>query len=201
MYIRHWSPFTSSESFFVSHWHCSLAKPSLDVECIIILNNIILILSLSLSPSRFSLVVCSWEKNYDPVPVLSWMSERPWLPVVACLAYGAAIVGGRAYFATHDRWHWRTTLALWNAALSAFSTVGLLRTLPQLVHNLWLAGYSLTDNLCWDPQITYGSGSTGLWVQLFILSKFPYVSSKNTRTRASKLACVCNVSCTYVFTF
>jgi len=112
-----------------------------------------------------------WEKNYDPVPVLSWMSERPWIPIVACLAYGAAILGGQAYFRTRDRWHWRTTLALWNAGLSLFSLVGLLRTLPQLVHNL--GSYTLEENLCWDPQMTYGSGSTGLWVQLFILSKFP----------------------------
>ena len=99
------------------------------------------------------------------------MSERPWIPIVACLAYGAAILAGQAYFATRHRWHWRTTLAVWNAALSLFSAVGLLRTAPQLLHNLTY--YSLTDNLCLDPQMTYGSGSTGLWVQLFILSKFP----------------------------
>ena len=121
----------------------------------------------------FAFSLSSWEKNYDPVPVLSWMSERPWIPIVACMLYGAAIVAGQAYFRSHDRWHWRTTLALWNAGLSLFSFVGLVRTLPQLVHNLM--SYTLTENLCWDPQMTYGSGSTGLWVQLFILSKFPYV--------------------------
>ena len=106
------------------------------------------------------------------------MSERPWIPIVACLAYGAAILGGQAYFATRDRWHWRTTLALWNAGLSLFSLVGLLRTLPQLVHNL--GSHTLEENLCWDPQMTYGSGSTGLWVQLFILSKFPYVKTRGS---------------------
>merc|ERR1719223_1257804 len=32
---------------------------------------------------------------------------------------------------------------------------------------------SLRDNLCVYPQISYGSGSSGLWLQLFVLSKFP----------------------------
>jgi elongation of very long chain fatty acids protein 6 len=101
------------------------------------------------------------------------MAQQSWIPIVACLAYGAAILGGQAYFRTRPRWHWRNTLAVWNATLSLFSLLGLVRTLPQLVHNLSTA--SLADNLCADPQTTYGSGSTGLWVQLFILSKFPYV--------------------------
>jgi hypothetical protein len=35
--------------------------------------------------------------------------------------------------------------------------------------------YSWKENFCMDPESSYGSGSTGLWVQLFILSKFPYV--------------------------
>ena len=62
-------------------------------------------------------------------------------------------------------------MAAWNLGLSLFSWMGMFRTLPQLLHNL--TTMSIRDNLCLDPTETYGSGSTGLWVQLFILSKFP----------------------------
>lgn len=62
-------------------------------------------------------------------------------------------------------------MATWNFLLCVFSAVGFLRTAPQLLHNLWT--YSLHDNLCLEPRSTYGSGSTGLWIQLFCLSKFP----------------------------
>jgi len=104
--------------------------------------------------------------------------------------------------------------------LSVFSWIGMARTLPQLLHNLYYM--SVRDNLCMDrkyltlvsfslsvdseaeecdkfafhttfaslslahpaflvvfaiatttARVTYGSGSTGLWVQLFVLSKFP----------------------------
>ncbi|KAL7570869.1 hypothetical protein ACA910_018933 [Epithemia clementina (nom. ined.)] len=113
----------------------------------------------------------SFEKYYDPIPVSSWMEARPLFPIMTCLLYALAIVAGQAYFANRERWHWRWTMAAWNLTLSAFSTLGLLRTLVQLWHNLHTR--SIHDNFCQNPQQAYGSGSTGLWVQLFILSKFP----------------------------
>jgi elongation of very long chain fatty acids protein 6 len=101
------------------------------------------------------------------------MQTHNFVPIVACFLYAALVVLGRRVFRSLDRCHWRLTLASWNVALSLFSTMGMLRTAPQLLHNL--THMSLHDNLCVDPRATYGSGSTGLWVQLFIISKFPYV--------------------------
>mmetsp|Transcript_25749 Transcript_25749/g.34139 ORF Transcript_25749/g.34139 Transcript_25749/m.34139 type:complete len:306 (-) Transcript_25749:373-1290(-) len=112
-----------------------------------------------------------FEKKYDPIPVLSWMQENPIVPILACTLYATFIVVGRALMKDADAWKWRKMLAVWNLSLSVFSWIGMFRTLPQLLHNL--TTMSLRDNLCLDPEITYGSGSSGLWVQLFILSKFP----------------------------
>lgn len=99
------------------------------------------------------------------------MQNHPMVPVAGCLLYGVFIVLGQFYFDTRPRWNWRYTMAGWNLFLSSFSFLGMVRTLPHLVHNL--STMSLHENLCHDPRSTYGSGSTGLWVQLFILSKFP----------------------------
>ena len=93
------------------------------------------------------------------------------IPILACLVYAVGILLGRAFFAKRERWNWRYTLAAWNALLSIFSVIGMVRTAPHLFHNL--TTLSLRDNLCLDPRISYGSGSTGLWVQFFVLSKFP----------------------------
>lgn len=92
---------------------------------------------------------------------------------MACLLYGLFIVAGKAYFSTRPPWNLRRLLALWNLSLSVFSFVGLVRVFPAIVH-LW-ATYTSKENFCMDPESSFGSGSTGLWVQLFILSKFPYV--------------------------
>lgn len=93
------------------------------------------------------------------------------IPIIAVVLYGVFIILGREYFKNRQPWNWRTSMAFWNLGLSVFSCIGMMRTLPQLLHNL--STMTLRDNLCADPRATYGSGSTGLWVQLFILSKFP----------------------------
>jgi len=112
-----------------------------------------------------------FEKFYDPAGMLVWMQERPMIPILACIIYVVFIVTGRAYMAKKPAGSWRKILAAWNFSLSLFSWIGAFRTAPQLYYNLMT--YSLRDNLCHDPAALCGSGSTGLWVQLFILSKFP----------------------------
>ena len=116
----------------------------------------------------------SFEKYYDPMPVLHWMQRHPFIPIWTCLIYLIGITTGQ-YYMKHQvrkqRFHFRSTLAIWNFVLSTFSFIGMIRTVPQLLHNLMTL--SLRDNVCLDPRATYGSGSTGLWIQLFVLSKFP----------------------------
>jgi elongation of very long chain fatty acids protein 6 len=111
------------------------------------------------------------EKFYDPIPILNWMQERPIVPIASIVGYCIFCIVGRKVMANREAWKWRKFLAVWNFSLSLFSWIGALRTAPQLYHNL--TTMSLRDNLCVDPQISYGSGSSGLWVQLFVLSKFP----------------------------
>ena len=112
-----------------------------------------------------------FEKFYDPAQVLIWMQDRPMVPLWACFLYVVFIMVGKAYMLSRPAWSWRRTLAAWNFSLSLFSWIGAFRTAPQLYYNL--TSYTLRSNLCDDPAALYGSGSTGLWVQLFILSKFP----------------------------
>lgn len=114
----------------------------------------------------------TFEENYNPIHVRDYMTENPWIPVVAILGYGVMIGVGKTYFATRDAWSWRPALALWNLALSVFSFVGFCRVAPQLVHNLYY--YTISENFCFDPEQMYGSDRmVGTWVQLFCLSKFP----------------------------
>lgn len=112
-----------------------------------------------------------FEKKYDPMDTLHLMSQHNMIPVFAVLAYAVLIFGGQHLMTKREPWNWRRAMAAWNLFLSVFSWIGMFRTLPQLAHNLMTM--SVRDNLCLDPRSTYGSGSSGLWVQLFILSKFP----------------------------
>ncbi|KAL7521854.1 hypothetical protein ACHAWF_000296, partial [Thalassiosira exigua] len=112
-----------------------------------------------------------FERFYDPVPALVWMQERPMIPIWACVLYVGFIVAGRSYFAKRPAWSWRKALAVWNFSLSLFSCIGAIRTAPALYYNL--TTFPLREVMCAAPEERYGSGATGLWVQLFVLSKFP----------------------------
>lgn len=113
----------------------------------------------------------SREMFYDPIPTVIYMQERPYIPLAAVSIYAISIIAGTKYMKNREAWSWRSTLTLWNLLLSVFSWIGTFRTFPQLVHNL--STMQLRDVFCETPVITFGSGSTGVWVQLFILSKMP----------------------------
>lgn len=99
------------------------------------------------------------------------MQNHPLLPLAIVGFYGFAIVAGQQYMRDRPAWNWRTTLALWNLSLSIFSFMGAIRVIPILIHNLMTK--NIRDNMCNDAEVSYGSGSTGLWVQMFVLSKIP----------------------------
>ena len=105
--------------------------------------------------------------------VCRFMRNHNWIPVVACVFYAFLIFWGRYSF-MNDKKPWkgsRPYLAAWNFMLSSFSFMGSFRVMCNLIYNL--STLSLRDNFCLNPQETYGSGSTGLWIQMFVLSKFP----------------------------
>lgn len=90
----------------------------------------------------------SFEKKYDPIPVLDWMRENPMIPVGACVMYGVLIMVGQYVMQKRESWNLRRIMAFWNLGLSVFSWIGMARTLPQLLHNLYYM--SPRDNLCMD---------------------------------------------------
>lgn len=62
-------------------------------------------------------------------------------------------------------------LSFWNLTLSIFSFCGMIRTVPEILYRLHTESFISTIT---TPSLTsWGVGATGLWVQLFVFSKFP----------------------------
>lgn len=112
-----------------------------------------------------------FENDYDVDPVLIWMKSNSWLPIVAVVLYLIFCYYGVKLMNNFKAYDLKYTLALWNLALSIFSTWGMLRTVPHLFYNIYRKDFKYT--FCDDPVLDWGAGATGLAVQLFILSKFP----------------------------
>jgi len=116
-------------------------------------------------------VYLDYEKTFDASTGIHFANEHPLIPIGLVFGYMMFCFYGRRYMATREPYDLRMPLAYWNLSLSIFSFIGMLRTVPHLLHNLHIM--TITENLCTDPNTTFGSSASGLWVQLFIYSKIP----------------------------
>lgn len=112
-----------------------------------------------------------FEKYRDPVPALNWLQNRPFIPIITVILYAIGLYVGPKMMKKQDSWNWRNALAVWNLGLSIFSWMGAIRTVPHVFSDM--ATRSLRDNICVNPRYGIGAGSTGLWMFLFVCSKFP----------------------------
>jgi len=112
-----------------------------------------------------------FERNFNPSPYLEFAANNYTIPICAIVIYLGFCFGVRSLMEGHKAFDLRITLALWNALLSSFSFLGMVRTVPYLLSKIFLVSYK--DTVCTDPRNTWGSGTTGLWVMLFIFSKLP----------------------------
>jgi elongation of very long chain fatty acids protein 6 len=106
--------------------------------------------------------------------MLDFARENYWLPVVACVLYLAWCYFSTIYMKDRERFDLRYPLAYWNLFLAVFSAYGMIRTVPHMIYDLQHATFE--ETVCLHPSAHpqhWGTGATGLAVQLFIFSKFP----------------------------
>lgn len=139
-------------------------------------------------------VIYSWEFTWRPTVLFDWMHENNWFPIACVLIYLVGIVAGPIYMEKREPYVMKKTMAAWNLLLAAFSAIGVLRLLPQLIHNIYTYGF--TNYLCMDPENSIGASATGMWCLFFVLSKPAYVSSNLSSffiPTANKAVCFCVV--------
>mmetsp|Transcript_32676 Transcript_32676/g.39707 ORF Transcript_32676/g.39707 Transcript_32676/m.39707 type:complete len:321 (+) Transcript_32676:158-1120(+) len=120
----------------------------------------------------------SWEKEYFQNYgykihefITGGSTLASLLPPMIVALYLSSIIFGQRYMKDQKPWEWKKKLALWNLFLSLFSFMGMVRMVPPLIYMSQTK--SIRSNMCDDPYATWLAGSTGTWVQFFILSKIP----------------------------
>lgn len=112
-----------------------------------------------------------FESSFDVRPYADFARDHSILPFAICAGYLIFCFGGQYIMKDRKRFDLRYPLAYWNLLLSVFSFMGMLRTVPHLVHNL--THLSFEDTICLPADQSFGSGANGFWVMLFIYSKVP----------------------------
>uniref|UniRef100_A0AAF5DJY9 Elongation of very long chain fatty acids protein n=2 Tax=Strongyloides stercoralis TaxID=6248 RepID=A0AAF5DJY9_STRER len=110
--------------------------------------------------------VTKWEENFDTVKSTEWMQKNWYHSFTWSLAYIVAIYGGRKIMETKKPFKLDALLVLWNLGLAIFSICGVLRMTPEMI---WaISSNSLQYSIC---TASYAMGLTGLWTELFAMSK------------------------------
>lgn len=115
--------------------------------------------------------VTDFERDFQFQGGHSWVSTHWNVPVVAIITYLIFCFKGSKEMEPRAPYDLKMELAVWNAFLSIFSTIGMIRTLPFLLARLVEGTFH--DSVCAEATTSYGTGAVGFWTYMFILSKLP----------------------------
>jgi hypothetical protein len=115
--------------------------------------------------------VTDFERNFEFEGPHGWISSHWNVPIVAIVTYLIFCYKGGKEMAPRAPFDLKMELMVWNALLSLFSFVGMMRTAPFLLARLMEGTFR--ESVCTEATESYGTGAVGFWTYMFILSKLP----------------------------
>jgi len=112
----------------------------------------------------------SFEREFQAEDLAAFCRQWWWVGTLATSLYLVGLWVGTAAMRDRKPYDLKKALAAWNLFLAVFSFIGAVRTVPHLFLMLWTYGFQYT--VCRAALVGYGSGATGVWVALFIFSKY-----------------------------
>ncbi|XP_065205769.1 very long chain fatty acid elongase 6-like [Planococcus citri] len=113
--------------------------------------------------------VYTFESNFSPQNAKQWVQENCSNGFIICGIYLSVIFTLKLYMRNKPRFELRRALTLWNIGLGIFSTLGALRTVPELYH--MVSRNSVYHSVCY-PTVVEPIKATEYWAWVFTLSKF-----------------------------
>lgn len=110
------------------------------------------------------------EKEFHPDIFIKFATITwPYLPLFIAFVYTAFIMLTPQMMKTRKAFSLHKSLTIWNLLLTIFSFCGMIRTLPHLIHLLYVIPFR--DVLCLPHNVIYNQGPCGVWKMLFFFSK------------------------------
>mgnify|MGYP001201883821 CR=1 FL=1 len=106
-----------------------------------------------------------FERTYRKDGLIDWSQNHVELPIFAAAFYLVMVFYLPGFI--KKPFSLKKPLAIWNLILAVFSIMGASRTIPVFLKNL---EKGFAHSVCGD--VSYLDGASGLWMALFIYSKF-----------------------------
>lgn len=109
----------------------------------------------------------NFEEKFEYVAFHEWMTVHWTDCFFYAIAYVGLVFGGVKYMDNRDKYDLRKPLICWSSLLAMFSILGMIRTVPELLHGLFNHGF--THSIC-NPSYLFDS-PTSFWCAAFTVSK------------------------------
>lgn len=86
----------------------------------------------------------NFEEEFEVTDYTGWMRVNWWHSIIWTSLYVSFIHAGQRYMDGRSKFELRGLLSAWNVILAVFSTLGALRTVPEMVHLLYNYGLGFT---------------------------------------------------------
>ncbi|XP_042209791.1 elongation of very long chain fatty acids protein 6-like isoform X1 [Homarus americanus] len=113
----------------------------------------------------------NFEEEFEVKDYTGWMMVNWWHSIIWTSMYVSFIFAGQYFMRVRPKFELRGILVVWNIFLAVFSTMGALRTAPEMVHLLYNYGLGFTVCISGKPFLDNRVG--GFWNWMFTLSKVP----------------------------
>lgn len=115
-------------------------------------------------------IVFGFEDNFDVPGSVRMFNDFWWCPfAVALLVYLPVVYLGQLAMASREAFKLRLPLIVWNIGLGLFSTIGFLRSIPEMAHVLNKFGFQ--HSICNNSYML--AKPSMFWFFLFTVSKTP----------------------------
>ncbi|CAG9483984.1 fatty acid elongation protein, GNS1/SUR4 family, putative [Plasmodium vivax] len=111
-----------------------------------------------------------WERNFKPFGFIELVHGKYLACPLIVVLYLLMCKYGPASMKNRKEFDLRRVVIVWNVLLSLFNLIVVVKLTPVLLYII--CNYTFTGLLIIPPIYTYAFGIPGLWVSLFVLSKF-----------------------------
>ncbi|CRH03053.1 fatty acid elongation protein, GNS1/SUR4 family, putative [Plasmodium relictum] len=111
-----------------------------------------------------------WEKDFTPFRFIELVHNKYYVCPIVVIIYLLFCKYGNNLMQNRKPFNIKKIIIIWNFLLSCFNMFVIMRLLPVLIYIIY--HYSLTGLLIIPPIYMYAFGPVGLWICLFILSKY-----------------------------
>lgn len=93
----------------------------------------------------------NFEEEFEVTNYTGWMRVNWWHSIIWTSIYVTFIFVGTRMMESRPKYELRTFLAVWNTFLAVFSTLGAIRTAPEMFHLLYNYGLGFTVCISGKP--------------------------------------------------